>query len=98
MKQKRRDELAESIRRSNNITEDRTHDFEARCSECGAALPLLLEVTTSKTVMLEAVECPIHPGRSMILWPQQGVRRDIIRRPPEKKDDSNEKDKGPKHF
>jgi len=59
---------------------DRTWDFEGRCSECGKPLDMYLTVFPPKTVLLEAAECPHHPGNAMILWPQLGVRPDIIRK------------------
>jgi hypothetical protein len=59
---------------------DRTWDFEARCGGCGKRLNLVLYVSSQYLILLRIDKvCEEHPKESMILWPQLGVRPDIIR-------------------
>ena len=53
----------------------RENDFKGRCEVCGKWLDIILKRFTDRVVELKAVECPEHPGKSHILWPQ---RDDII--------------------
>ena len=57
--------------------EDRTWDFEGRCTKCGKSLDLIVYVRSQYLVLLRLDKwCEEHPKDSMILWPQ---RDDIIR-------------------
>lgn len=59
--------------------QDRTWDFEGRCThpDCEKrSLDIILTVETDRKITLEVVPCIAHPKESHILWPQ---RDDIIR-------------------
>ncbi len=54
-------------------------DFEGRCEECAKRLPITVVVRSKRSVTITTDKCPLHPEGAMILWPQRGDIKEVIR-------------------